>query len=86
MDPDTGLFHDVFSDHAQNFFQSGTVGMNVQVDGLGKIQAENAHDRFCVNDISSGNKIKITVKPADLVDKCFYFIDLIQRDFNGFHK
>ena len=35
--------------------------MDIQVDGLGQIQAENTHDRLGVDHISAGYEIKITV-------------------------
>ena len=34
-----------------------------------KIQAENSHDGFCVNDISAGNQIKIVFKLRDGINK-----------------
>ena len=33
--------------------------MDVQVDGFGKIKAEDTHDGFCIDDISAGDQIEI---------------------------
>ena len=35
--------------------------MDVQVDRFGKVEAEDSHDGFCVNDISAGNQIKMSL-------------------------
>ena len=55
--------------------------MDVQVDGLGQIQAEDAHDGFGIDDITAGNQIKIAVEAVDLIDKLLDFVDRIEQDF-----
>ena len=61
------LFHDLV--------QAAAVCMDVQVDRFGQIQAEDTHDGFCVDDVSSGYQVEIMVEFADFVDEGFYFID-----------
>mgnify|MGYP003193420209 CR=1 FL=1 len=36
--------------------------MDVQVDRFGKVEAEDSHDGFCVDYVSSGYQIKIIIK------------------------
>ena len=60
--------------------------MNIQIDRFGQVQTENTHDRFCVDDISSGYKIEIVVKFCDLIYERFHFIDRVQRNLYSFHK
>ena len=43
------------------------LGMDVQVDGLGKVKAEDTHDRLCIYDVSSGHKIKIIIELSDII-------------------
>ena len=45
--------------------------MNIQIDRFGKIQTEDTHDGFCIDDISSGNQIKIEIIFGNIVYKCF---------------
>ena len=49
--------------------------MDVQVDRLGKVESENTHDRFCINDISSGYEIKIITEFCDIIYERLYFIN-----------
>ena len=44
--------------HAQNAFQRFAFRVDIQFDGLGQIQAEDAHDGFCIDDIPAGYQIK----------------------------
>ena len=59
--------------------------MNRQFDRLGQIETEDAHDRFGVNDISSGNKIKVKIKLSDRIHKGFYLVNGIQGNLYCFH-
>ena len=45
--------------------------MDVQLDGFGQIQAEDSHDGLCVDDISSGYKVKVAVELCNVVYKGF---------------
>ena len=45
--------------------------MDVQINRLRKIKAENAHDRLCIDDITAGNKVKIKIKTIDVIYECF---------------
>lgn len=65
-------------DNFENRLQKASFRMDIQVDGLGQIQAEDTHDRLGVDHISSGYEIKVTVKFADLIYKCLHFIDRVQ--------
>ena len=72
------LVDGVFSDDVHDAVQCGSISMNVEIDRLGEIQAEDSHNRFCIDYISAGYQIKVTVEFADFVYKCFHFIDGIQ--------
>ena len=37
------------------------LGMNVQIDGLGKVKGENSHDRLSVDNVPSGYQIEIGI-------------------------
>jgi hypothetical protein len=52
--------------------------VDVQVDRLGQIQGEDAHDGLGIDDISAGHKIKIVIKLCDIVDKGLYLVNRIQ--------
>ena len=49
--------------------------VDIQIDRLGKIQAEDTHDGFCVDDVSAGNKVEIGIKLCKVVYKRLHFID-----------
>jgi hypothetical protein len=51
--------------------------MNVEINRLGEIQAEDAHNRFRVNDISAGNEIKVIFELGDVIHERFNFIDRV---------
>ena len=53
------LFGHIFGYNSHYIIQCSTVCVNVQIDRLGQIQAEDAHDRFCIDHISSGYKVKV---------------------------
>ena len=62
-----GLFaDDVGLQDLKDLIQS-SVSMDVQVDGFGKIQAEDTHDGFCIDDISAGDQIEIIVKFGNVI-------------------
>ena len=41
--------------------------MDVQVDRFGKVEAEDSHDGFCVDNVSSGNKIEVIVDEIEFM-------------------
>jgi hypothetical protein len=45
--------------------------MDVQVDRLGKIQAEDTHDGLCINYVSAGYKIEIIIELSNIVYERF---------------
>ena len=49
--------------------------MDVQIDRLGQIQAEDTHNRFCVDDISAGNQIKINIELSLIIYERFNLIN-----------
>ena len=49
--------------------------MDVQIDSLGKIQTEDSHNRLCINHISSGYQIKISIEVCYIVYKCLNLVD-----------
>ena len=56
---------------------SAALSVNVQVDGLGKIQAEDTHDGFCIDNVSAGYKIEIVIKLGNIVYKRLYLVDRV---------
>ena len=44
----------IFGNNLHYVIQSSAVCVDVEVDRLGKIQAEDTHDGFCIDHISSG--------------------------------
>jgi len=61
------------------------LGMDGQVDGLGKIQAENAHDGLCIDNITSGSQIEIVVEPVYQVYKIFDTRNGVETDGEFLH-
>ena len=59
--------------------------MDVQVDRFGKVEAEDSHDGFCVDYVSSGYQIEIKIEFGNVVDERFYFVDRIKRNLYCFH-
>ena len=49
--------------------------MDVQVDRLGQVKAEDTHNGFCVDNVSSGNKIEVIVELCNIIYERFYLID-----------
>ena len=68
----------IFGNNLHYVIQSSAICMDVEVDRLGKIQAEDTHDGFCIDNISAGYEIKIAVEFADLVYECLHLIDGVQ--------
>ena len=44
----------IFGNNLHYVIQSSAVCVDVEVDPLGKIQAEDTHDGFCIDHLSSG--------------------------------
>ena len=59
--------------------------MNIQVDGLGKIQAENTHNGLSIDNVPAGYQIEIIIKLSNIIYKGFYFVDGILRNVYCFH-
>ena len=55
----------------QNFqyFIHAIFRMDIQINGLGEIQAEDSHNGFGIDHIPAGHQIKIVVKFCDIVYK-----------------
>ena len=49
-----GLVDCIFGNNLHYVIQSSAVCVDVEVDWLGEIQAEDTHDGFCIDHISSG--------------------------------
>ena len=75
----------IFGNNLHYVIQSSAICMDVEVDRLGKIQAEDTHDGFCIDHISSGYQIKIAVEFTDFVHKCLHFINGLQVPLSFFH-
>lgn len=58
--------------------------MDVQVDRFGKVEAEDSHNGFCVDYVSSGYQIEIKIEFGNVVDERFYFVDRIKRNLYCF--
>ena len=71
-----------------DFFQElvAVVAVDFCFDGFGKIQAENAHDGFCVDCVSAGDEIHIEVILRDDVDKVLDVVDSAQENVDCFHN
>ena len=67
------LFNDELFDIGEE--SVSIVGVGVQFNRFGNIQTEDTHDGFCIDDISSGYKIKVIVKLCDVVYERFNFVD-----------
>ena len=75
----------IFGNNLHYVIQSSAICMDVEVDRLGKIQAEDAHDGFGIDHIAAGDQVEIGIKLRQVVYKRLNFIDGVQRNFNGFH-
>ena len=60
--------------------------MNAEIDRLGEIEAEDAHDGLRVDDISAGDKIEVVIKLCDVVYKCFDLVNRVKRNLHCFHN
>jgi len=68
----------VYRESLENFLKVCTLCMDVQVDRLGKIKAEDSHDGLCIDHIAAGDQIKIIGVTVDIIDKLFYFVDRVK--------
>ena len=71
---DVNVLYNVGLQNRQHFF-CAVLGVDIQIDGLGEIQAEDTHDGLCVDHISAGNQVKVTIKFGNIVYKGFHFVD-----------
>ena len=78
------LFDDVSIKCSKNIINIA-VSVDVQVDRFGKVEAEDSHDGFCVDYVSSGYQIEIKIEFGNVVDERFYFVDRIKRNLYCFH-
>ena len=78
------LFDDIRVENLQDLIKVFS-SVNVQIDRTGKIQREDTHDRLCVDNITSGDEIKIIIKFSEVIHKRFDLVDGIQRDRYCFH-
>ena len=60
--------------------------MNIEADRTGKIKREDTHDRFCVDDITSRDEIKIIIKFGEVIHKGFDLVDRIEGNCYSFHN
>ena len=49
--------------------------MDVEVDGLGKIEAEDTHDGLSVDYVSAGNKIEVILELGNVIYEALYLVD-----------
>jgi hypothetical protein len=59
--------------------------MDLHFDGLGKIQAENAHDGLGVDGISAGDQIHVKIILGDDIHEELDIVDGVQNDVGCFH-
>jgi hypothetical protein len=71
------LLYDVRLQYFKDFF-CAVIAVNVQIDRLGKIKAEDSHDRLCIDYVSTGYEIEITVVLGNVVNKTLYLVNGIQ--------
>ena len=57
------------------YILSSALGVDIEIDGLGKIKAEDTHDGLCINYVSSGYKVEIIVELGDVIYKTLYLIN-----------
>lgn len=62
------------------------VVVNFDVDRFGQIQAENAHDRFGIDNIAAGRQIDIVGKIVDDPNEFFDIIDRFEMDGKFTHR
>ena len=54
---------------------SAAFGVDVEVDGLGKIKAEDNHNGLSVDNVSSGYKVEIVLELGNVVNEALYLVD-----------
>ena len=70
------LSYHIRCEDLQDLFHIGIAGMDIAVDRLAEIQREDSHDGLRVDDISSGDEIKVYILETNqIVDKGFHLID-----------
>ena len=67
----------IFGNNLHYVIQSSAVCVDVEVDWLGEIQAEDTHDGLCINYVSAGYKIEIIIELSNIVYERFYLINRI---------
>ena len=65
----------IFGNNLHYVIQSSAICMDVEVDRLGKIQAEDTHDGLGVDNVSAGYQIEIIIKLGNIIYKGFYFVN-----------
>ena len=84
-EPPRILFDDVGLEDFEDLVQI-VCGVDVQVDGSGEIQREDAHNGLGIDNVASGDEIKILIKFCEVVDKRFDLVDGVEGDRNSFHN
>ena len=51
------------------------LSVNVQIDRLGKVKAEDTHNGLGVNDISAGYQVEVNLIFGQVIYEGFYFIN-----------
>ena len=78
------LLDDELVDGVQEFLC--IIGMRMQLDGLGKIQAEDAHNGLSVDGISAGHQIYVKIETHYDVYEFLYVVDRLQGNGYCCHK
>ncbi len=71
------LFTDISLQRFKDRVDHCGVGVDVKVDRLGEIQAEDTHDGFGVNHISAGYQIEVIIEFGDIIYKRFYLVNRV---------
>ena len=64
---------------------SATFGVDVEVDGLGKIEAEDTHDTFGVHQIPAALEVDLVVVTGNDVHEAAYLFDGVELDVELCH-
>lgn len=62
------------------------VRMDIYTNRFAEVQAEDAHNGFCVNDIAARCQIHVKVEFVDNVDEVLDVIDRPEHNIERFHK
>jgi hypothetical protein len=68
------LLNDIGSQGLQNLIDT-SLCVNIQIDGLGQIQAENTHNGLGVDYVSAGYQIEVNVELGQVIYERLYFIN-----------